>query len=485
MAGGNPREAAAGDTTRRHNPSVSDRRYIPGMDRALLIVLIVLVALAVILQFVSPPRPGGLGISAEQLAVLRGDSERVERTLREEQRAGRGELAQSFQQFRAQLQMQLNTLNIQLLEAARTTREDSQSTLQRFGSNLQATLEKLSADNHQRIAEMRATLDQQLTSLQADNAAQLEKMRATVDEKLQATLESRLSRSFTQISERLEAVQRGLGEMQALATGVGDLKRVLTNVKARGIYGETQLAALLEETLTPEQYACNIACVPGSNDRVEFAIRLPGADGATEVLLPVDAKFPREDYERLLDAQDRGDATGEVNARQALVRRVEAEAADICAKYIASPHTTDFAILFLATESLYAEVLRQPGLFEQIQAKHKVTLAGPTTLLAVLNSLRMGFRTLAIEKRSSEVWQVLGAVKTEFGKFATVLEKTRKHLDTARNTIDNAGVRTRAIERQLRAVESVPASEAQALLGGLGADDADDVGEAELIADRS
>lgn len=462
------------------------------MDTALLIVLIALVVLAVLVQFVLPPRQRGAGLPAEQLAALRGDSERVERTLREEQRAGRTELAQSFQQFRSQLQMQLvqlsdNTqrngeaLRNQLLDDARATREDSQVTLQRFGSNLRETLEKLGCDNQQRIAEVRTTLEQQLTSLQADNAGQLEKMRATVDEKLQSTLENRLTQSFTQISERLEAVQRGLGEMQALATGVGDLKRVLTNVKARGIFGETQLAALLAETLTPEQYACNVATVPGSNDRVEFAIRLPGTDGVAEVLLPIDAKFPREDFERLLDAQERADAPGEASARQALIRRIEAEAADICRKYIASPHTTDFAILFLATESLYAEVLRQPGLFEQIQAKHKVTLAGPTTLLAVLNSLRMGFRTLAIEKRSSEVWQVLGAVKTEFGKFATVLEKTRKHLDTARNTIDSAGVRTRAIERQLRGVESLPASEAQALLGGLGGDAAED-GEVAVVA---
>lgn len=450
------------------------------MDTVLLIVLVMLAAVTVLLML----RPRGESISREQLAILRADTERVERTLREEQRAGRAELAHSFQQFRGQLQMQLDkladntyrsgdALRTQLLDDARKSREDGHVTLQRFGAHVQETLDKLGSDNQQRIAEMRATLDQQLKSLQDDNAAQLEKMRATVDEKLQSTLETRLAQSFTQISERLEAVQRGLGEMQTLATGVGDLKRVLTNVKTRGIFGETQLAALLAETLTPEQYACNVATVPGSNARVEFAIRLPGADGVTEVLLPIDAKFPREDFERLLDAQERADAAGEAAARQALIRRLDAEASDICAKYICSPHTTDFAILFLATESLYAEVLRQPGLFEQIQAKHKVTLAGPTTLLAVLNSLRMGFRTLAIERRSSEVWQILGAVKTEFGKFATVLEKTRKHLDTARNTIDSAGVRTRAIERKLRGVESLPAPETLALLGDDGADDFD------------
>jgi DNA recombination protein RmuC len=417
------------------------------MDTTLLIVLIMLTVLAVILGLLLL-RPRGEG---EQLAALRGDSERVERTLREEQRAGRAELAQSFEQFRRQLQ---------------------------------ATLEKLGTDNQQRIAEVRATLDQQLKNLQTDNAAQLEKMRATVDEKLQATLETRLAQSFTQIAERLEAVQRGLGEMQTLATGVGDLKRVLTNVKTRGIFGEMQLAALLAETLTPEQYATNTATVPGSNERVEFAIRLPGTDATTEVLLPIDAKFPREDFERLLEAQERADAPGEAAARQALTKRIEAEAGEIRDKYVAPPHTTDFAILFLATESLYAEVLRQPGLFEHIQAQYKVTLAGPTTLAALLNSLRMGFRTLAIEKRSSEVWQILAAVKTEFGKFATVLEKTSRHLDTARNTIEHAGVRTRAIERRLRGVESLPVPEAQALLGELVTDDGEAV-EPEALDDET
>lgn len=412
------------------------------MDTALLILLTSLVLLAVILQVLLLVRPGGGPLSPEQLAALRGDSERVERTLREEQHAGRAELAQAFHQW--------------------------QMTLHRFGSTLQATQDKLGA-----------TLDRQLRSLQSENTAQLEKMRATVDEKLQATLETRLAQSFTQISERLEAVQRGLGEMQTLATGVGDLKRVLTNVKTRGIFGETQLAALLAETLTPEQYATNVITVPGSAARVEFAIRLPGPTGAREVLLPIDAKFPREDFERLLDAQEHADSVGEAAARQALVRRIEAEACDIHDKYLEPPHTTDFAILFLATESLYAEVLRQPGLFEQIQAKYNVTLAGPTTLAALLNSLRMGFRTLAIERRSSEVWQVLGAVKTEFGKFAAVLEKTRKQLDTARNTIDTAGVRTRAIERKLRAVESLPETDADDMLGEFGAG-ADEVGEVDI-----
>ncbi|MGH8115029.1 MAG: DNA recombination protein RmuC, partial [Rhodanobacteraceae bacterium] len=309
------------------------------------------------------------------------------------------------------------------------------------------------------------TLDAQLKALQTDNASQLEKMRVIVDEKLQATLETRLSSSFKLISERLEAVQRGLGEMQSLATGVGDLKRVLSNVKTRGTFGEVQLGALLEQLLTPEQFAANVMTVPGSNERVEFAIRLPGQDHDTPVWLPIDAKFPIEDYQRMLDAQEQADTAAAGEAAAALQRRVEDEAKTIRAKYVAPPHTTDFALLFLPTEGLYAEVIRRPGLFERLQREYHVTVAGPTTLAAILNALQMGFRTLAIEQRSSEVWQILGAVKTEFGKFGAVLERTRKQLDAARNSIDSAGVRTRAIERHLRGVESLSAEDTQSLMG--------------------
>ncbi|TAN03766.1 MAG: DNA recombination protein RmuC [Rhodanobacteraceae bacterium] len=417
------------------------------MDTTLLIVLVVLAATAVILLIVLLLRPRHDSTLSGKLDALRGDSERVERTLRDEQRAARLELSE---------------------------------TLDRLGGQIRERLGALTADNEKRLVEVRATLDAQLKNLQTDNAVQLEKMRATVDEKLQHTLNARLGESFGVIAKQLEAVQRGLGEMQSLATGVGDLKRVLSNVKTRGIFGETQLAALLAETLTPEQYATNVATVPGSNERVEFAIRLPGTTGDAPVWLPIDAKFPREDFERLMEAQEQADAAAEAVARQALARRIEAEAQDIRDKYVAPPHTTDFAILFLATESLYAEVLRQAGLFERIQQQYRVTLAGPTTLSALLNSLRMGFRTLAIEKRSSEVWQLLAAVKAEFGKFGAVLEKTRKQLDAARNTIDSAGVRTRAIERKLRGVEELPASDSQALLGDLSAnidDDTDDESE--------
>ena len=337
--------------------------------------------------------------------------------------------------------------------------------LRRFADTLAQQLRTLSEGNERCLVEVRTTVEHKLQAIQADNEKKLEQMRATVDEKLHATLEHRLGESFRQVAERLEQVHRGLGEMQTLAQGVGDLKRVLSNVKSRGVFGEVQLAGLLEQVFTPEQYAVNVATVPGSGERVEFAIRLPGRseDGAP-LWLPIDAKFPREDYERLLEAQDRADREAAEAAAKALELRIRDEARTIAAKYLAPPHTTDFAILFLPTEGLYAELLRRPGLMETLQRDHRVSLAGPTTLLAMLNSLQMGFRTLALEKRSSEVWKVLGAVKTEFGRFGDVLAKTRKKLEEATNTIDAAAVRTRAIDRQLRGVEALPEGEARAIL---------------------
>ncbi len=368
----------------------------------------------------------------------------------------------------------------QRLEAVQTGLDQRQAALQqgleqRVGAlqqGMETRLTALQSGVDQRLGLLQAGVDQRLSAMQADNERKLEQMRATVDEKLHATLEQRLGESFKQVAERLEQVHRGLGEMQSLAQGVGDLKRVLTNVKSRGVFGEVQLAALLEQVFTPEQYATNIATVPQSNERVEFAIRLPGRRGGdgcgddAPVWLPIDAKFPREDYERLLDAHDRADREAAEAAARALEQRVRDEARTIAAKYLSPPHTTDFAILFLPTEGLYAELLRRPGLTESLQRDHRVTLAGPTTLLAMLNSLQMGFRTLALEKRSSEVWKVLGAVKTEFSKFGEVLEKTRKKLQEASNTIDAAEVRTRAMTRQLRVVEALPEDEAQALLKG-------------------
>jgi DNA recombination protein RmuC len=296
-------------------------------------------------------------------------------------------------------------------------------------------------------------------------------MRKTVDEKLHATLEQRLGDSFKLVSERLEQVHRGLGEMQTLAAGVGDLKKVLTNVKTRGTWGEVQLEALLDQVLTAEQYEKNIATRPKSNERVEFAIRLPGRemgeDDNRPVWLPIDAKFPMEDYQRLLEAQDRADPLAVEIAAKALEMRLRDEAKKIRDKYVEPPYTTDFAILYLPIEGLYAEALRRPGLAEALQRDWRVSIAGPTTLAALLNSLQMGFRTLAIEKRSSEVWGVLGAIKTEFGKFGEALEATRKKLEQATKSIESAGVRTRQIERKLKGVEALPMVEAQARLGEL------------------
>jgi DNA recombination protein RmuC len=308
--------------------------------------------------------------------------------------------------------------------------------------------------------ETRDTLEQKLDRLQQDNAAKLEQMRQTVDEKLQSTLEKRLSESFKQVSERLELVHKGLGEMHTLAAGVGDLKRVLTNVKTRGVFGETQLAALLEQVMAPEQYEKNVATRPGSNARVEFAIKLPGRDGGGPVFLPIDAKFPQEDYQRLQAALESGDLLAAEVAGKALEARVKLEARSIAEKYVEPPHTTDFAILYLPFEGLFAEVLRRPGLFDHIQRESRITICGPTNLLAYLNSLQMGFRTLAIQQRSSEVWKVLGMVKSEFGKFAEVLANTKRQLQTVANTIDQAEVRTRQIERKLKDVEVLPGAEA-------------------------
>jgi DNA recombination protein RmuC len=316
--------------------------------------------------------------------------------------------------------------------------------------------------DQQRLAarETRETLEQKLERLQQDNSAKLEQMRQTVDEKLHATLETRLSESFRQVSERLELVHKGLGEMQTLATGVGDLKRVLSNVKARGIFGETQLAALLEQVMTPEQYEKNVATRPGSRERVEFAIRLPGREDGSPVLLPIDAKFPQEDYQRLLAAQEAGDLGAAEIAGKALEARVKLEARSIAEKYVEPPHTTEFALLYLPFEGLFAEVLRRPGLFDHLQREWRVMICGPTNLLAYLNSLQMGFRTLAIQQRSSEVWKVLGTVKSEFGRFAEVLANTKRQLQTVANTIDQAEVRTRQIERKLKDVEAVPGADA-------------------------
>jgi DNA recombination protein RmuC len=349
--------------------------------------------------------------------------------------------------------------------ASRANREESAQQLQVFGGGIQQQLADLTRAIQLNLAEVRTTLNAQLATLQQGNEAKLDQMRATVEEKLQSTLEARLSESFRQVSERLEQVHRGLGEMQGLAQGVGDLKRVLTNVKSRGTYGEVQLGALLEQVLTAEQYGANVATRPGSRDRVEFAVRMPGREpGGAPLWLPIDAKFPAEDYERLLAAQEAADLPAMEVAAAALERRIRDEARSIREKYVEPPHTTDFAILFLPTEGLFAEVLRRPGLSEALNRELRVVVAGPTTLFALLNSLQMGFRTLAIEQRSAEVRELLGAVKTEFGRFGEWIGKVRDQVATVSRTLDAADTRTRAMARKLREVEALPAERSAQLL---------------------
>ncbi|MES2316180.1 MAG: DNA recombination protein RmuC [Pseudomonadota bacterium] len=386
------------------------------------------------------------------IVLLRGRDgtpfERVERELRLEMQSS----AQATRQELTAVLAQYHGASVQQLDGMR--------------QQIHQNLSTLTESNAQRMLEVRATLEAKIKDLQNDNGLRLEEMRKTVDEKLHATLETRLTESFKHVSERLEKVHQGLGEMQQLAIGVGDLKRVLTNVKTRGTWGEVQLEMLLEQVLTSEQYGKNVETIPGSGARVEFAIKLPGqVEGGIPVWLPIDAKFPKEQYERLVDAAERADADGVAQGGRELERAVRLEAKTICDKYLSPPLTTDFAILFLPTEGLYAEVMRRPGLADDLQRQLRVSIAGPSTLSAILNSLQMGFRTLALEKRSSEVWQVLGAVKTEFGKFGDVLTQTKLSLERAAKNIENAEVRSRQMARKLKSVEALPSEAAQLMLG--------------------
>ncbi|WP_454827876.1 DNA recombination protein RmuC [Pseudoxanthomonas wuyuanensis] len=414
----------------------------------------------------------------------------LEQALREEQRDGRSELrgqldslsqmqetriegfGRNLADLSTRTDQRLDLLRDALTEDARKGRLEASESQQRFADTLGQRLNELTQRNELRIAELRTTLEERLKSLQADNTAKLEQMRQTVDEKLHATLETRLTESFGNVTAMLAQVHQGLGDMTKLAADVGGLQRVLTNVKSRGVFGEVQLAGLLEQVFAPDQYAGNVATVPGSNERVEFAVRFPGSSHDAAVWLPIDAKFPREDYERLLDAQEKADADAVRLAGDALERAVRKQAQEI-RKYVSVPHTTEFAIMFLPTEGLYAEVLRRPGLFEAIQRDQRITIAGPTTLLALLTSLQVGFRTVAIEKRSAEVWQTLGAVKTEFAKFADVLDSVKRKLDQASGEIEKTGVRTRAIARRLRDVETLPSEDSQKLLGNAADDEAE------------
>jgi DNA recombination protein RmuC len=399
---------------------------------------------------------------------LQGGIERLERELRQELASGRQEAANAARGDRDEQSLSLSRLSQALAAQLAQLGKLQAQQLESFAQQLA----RLTNSNEQRFEQLRLALEARLGAMQADNAAKLEEMRRTVDEKLHATLEQRLGESFKLVSDRLEQVHRGLGEMQTLATGVGDLKKVLSNVKTRGTWGEVQLAALLDQLLTAEQYAKNVVTRPNGLDRVEFAIRLPGREmgdaDQRPVWLPIDAKFPLEDYQRLLDAQERADPAALELAVKALEGRLRDEAKKIHDKYVEPPYTTDFAILYLPTEGLYAEALRRPGLADALQRDFRICIAGPTTLSALLNSLQMGFRTLAIERRSSEVWLVLGAIKTEFGKFGEVLEATRRKLEQASRSIESAAVRTRQIERKLKGVEALPAIEATRQLGDLG-----------------
>ena len=424
------------------------------------LIVLLLIITAILLAKVS--RLGAQSLEP-RLEALERLLERTERTLRDELARGREEAQALGRQGREETIVALQTMGDGLLKRMSELAGFQKSQLDIFADQLK----NLTNTNDARMEKMRETLQNRLQAIQEDNAKQLEQMRATVDEKLHDTLEKRLGESFKLVSDRLEQVQKGLGEMQTLANGVGDLKRVLTNVKTRGTFGEVQLGALLEQVLAPGQYAANVETRKGSGQRVEFALRLPGRDGTegSIVHLPLDAKFPQEDYLRLVEAQERADAVAAEEAGKLLERAIRLAATDIRDKYLDPPQTTDFGIMFLPTEGLYAEVLRRPSLADALQRDLKVLVAGPTTLAALLNSLQMGFRTLAIEKRSAEVWNLLGAVRTEFGKFGEMLDKTSKKLQEAGNHIEAAATRTRQMERKLKNVQALPSGEAQTLLG--------------------
>jgi DNA recombination protein RmuC len=374
---------------------------------------------------------------------------------------GRAETIQGGRQLREEVVNTMNGLSGTLI----STMKDLAAAEKHHLETLSASIGKLTETTETKMEAVRTAMETRLLSLQNDNSRQLEQMRQTVDEKLQGALEKRLGESFRQVSERLEMVHKGLGEMQTLATGVGDLKKVLTNVKTRGTWGEIQLGALLEQVLTPDQYTANVAPKDGG-ERVEFAVRLPGgaAGNSEPTWLPIDAKFPVEDYQRLIDAQENGDADGAELAGRQLEIRVKSCASDICRKYLSPPKTTDFAILFLPIEGLFAEVIRRTGVTETIQREYRVVIAGPTTLWSILNSLQMGFRTLAIQKRSSEVWNLLSAVKTEWSRYGDVLEAVQKKLHQASDTLEKARVRSRAVGRKLKDVHELPQDDAVSVL---------------------
>jgi DNA recombination protein RmuC len=451
------------------------------MIETLLIIGFFLLVTAIVMLMVLLRRSTAIDLSpvVTRLETLEKFQERTERSVKEEISRNRQESAEQARGLREEVQGSLKDFTDSL---QKQTNDMAGLQKQQFDS-FAAQLTRLTESNEKKSDDLRATVEGRLKELQADNAAKLEEMRRTVDEKLQGTLDKRLGESFKLVSDRLEQVHKGLGEMQTLANGVGDLKRVLTNVKTRGTWGETQLGNLLDDILTPDQYARNVLTKPTSREAVEFALKLPGRDeqDGKVVWLPIDAKFPKEDYERLVDAAERGDPAAVEQAAKDLESRVRSQARDIRDKYLAPPHTTDFGLLYLPTEGLYAEVLRRPGLADSVQREQRVVIVGPTTLAALLNSLQMGFRTLAIQKRSSEVWKVLGAVKTEFGKFGDILDKVKKKLDETGNTIEEAAHRSRQLEKKLRKVEALPSAEASALLADVQAADTESESAGEEI----
>ena len=417
-------------------------------ETTLLYIVIILCLLTAVLAAAAMMQAGAL---AKQLSEMKAGSQNTERQLEEIRQANRDMIQQTQ-----------NSLQV-FGELISRNQKDSADNLDKRLADINTRFSQMALENEQKLENIRLSMEKKIGELTNDNNRQLEEMRKTVDEKLQKTLEDRITQSFKLVNDRLEQVYKGLGEMQNLAVGVGDLKKVLSNVKTRGILGEVQLGAILEQILSPEQYEENVITKATGADRVEFAVKLPGDDERT-VWLPIDAKFPADSYSRLVDAYELGDAAAIEEAAKNLERVIKSEAKDIHTKYIEPPYTTDFGIMFLPFEGLYAEVVRR-GLLDVLQREYKVNIAGPTTMAALLNSLQMGFKTLAIQKHSSEVWEVLGAVKTEFGTFGKVLDSARKRLRMADEDLEKLiGTRTRAIERKLRGVESLSEPESEEVL---------------------
>lgn len=451
---------------------------------AVFFALVLLVQLVLVGLFLRAQRAAGSGVhpvSEESLArakrelteFVQSEMERLRDSDLKQAALAREELANHFTRLFSQVSQTLT-------QHFGAQNGQQQSLFEAFSGQLKVLTEM----NESKLERVRGVVEERLATLQEDNNKKLEQMRQTVDEKLHATLEQRLSESFKQVSERLVAVHEGLGEMKTLAHDVGDLKKVLSNVKTRGTFGEVQLEMLLEQILAAEQYEKNVGTKAGSDNRVEFAIRLPGqGEGKEPIYLPIDCKFPIEDYQKMLDAEESGDLVGFGEAAKALTARIKAEAKAISSKYIDPPRTTDFAIMYLPIEGLFAEVLRVPGLAESLQREYRVIVSGPTTLTALLNSLQMGFRTLAIQKRSSEVWELLGAIKTQFGTFGDLLDKTQKKLREASNSIDTAAKKSRTIERKLRNVQELPAVDAELLLPDLAAEEEEEMDDKNVASD--